>query len=76
MLVDPALQYLVQASGGREGKAVLAADRLSANLARMLDERAIDEEVLEQMKADFFNLTLNLRSVPASVIWRSLETFT
>lgn len=57
-------------------KAVLEADRLSANLARMLDERAIDEEVLEQMKVDFFNLTLSLRSVPAAVIWRSLETFT
>lgn len=57
-------------------KAAQAADRLSANLAQMLDEGGIDEEVLEQMKADFFNLTLSLRSVPAALIWKSLENFT
>lgn len=57
-------------------KAAQAADRLSANLTQMLDEGAIDEEALEQMKADFFNLTLSLRSVPAALIWKSLENFT
>lgn len=55
-------------------KAAQAADRLSGNLAQMLDEGAIDE-VLEQMNADFFNLTLSLRSVPASMIWSSFERF-
>lgn len=54
-------------------KTELAAHRLSASLAQMLDEGAIDEGVLEQMMADFFNLTLMLRSIPATDIWTSLE---
>lgn len=64
------------AGAKRNEKAAQAADRLSTNLAQMLDEGAIDEEVLEQMKTDFFNLTLSLRSVPASLIWSSLERLT
>lgn len=66
-----------QVAGAKENeKAAQAADRLSANLTQMLDEGGIDEEALEQMKADFFNLTLSLRSVPAALIWKSLENFT
>lgn len=66
---------LCQQLATRKGKqkAELAAHRLSASLAQMLDEGAIDEDVLERMTADFFNLTLMLRSVPATDIWASLE---
>jgi hypothetical protein len=57
-------------------KGEVAAQRLATAIEQMIQEGAIDEEVLDQMKADFFNLTLMIRSVPAIDVWQIVDNVT
>lgn len=50
-----------------------AAMRMTASLTKLLEERAIDEEDLDQMKADFFRLVMMLRMCPAKLLWRLID---